>query len=115
MLLTTDPTSGKLVRETAPLDSQGLDTAISQAQAASLGWRELSFGERAEIMKKVAQYMRDHTEELAPLMTEEMGKPIKEARGEVAKAAWCAEHYADHAEQYLARQEIESDASLSYV
>ena len=115
MLLTTDPTSGKLVRETAPLDSQGLDTAISQAQAASLGWRELSFAERAEIMKKVAQYMRDHTEELAPLMTEEMGKPIKEARGEVAKAAWCAEHYAEHAEQYLARQVIESDATMSYV
>jgi succinate-semialdehyde dehydrogenase/glutarate-semialdehyde dehydrogenase len=48
-------------------------------------------------------------------MTEEMGKPIREARGEVEKAAWCAEHYAAHAEEYLAPQVIASDATRSYV
>lgn len=59
--------------------------------------------------------MRDDVERLAMLMTEEMGKPITEARGEVAKAAWAAEHYAEHAEGYLAPQEIGSDATRSYV
>ena len=115
MLMTTDPTTGKLTRQTAPLDSPGLDAAIGRAHSASREWRAMSFAERANVLRNVAQYLREHTEALAPLMTEEMGKPIKEARGEVAKAAWCAEHYAKHAEQYLARQVIESDATLSYV
>ena len=34
-------------------------------------------------------------------MTEEMGKPVKEAHGEVKKSAWCAEHYAEYAEAIL--------------
>src|SRR5699024_7442915 len=59
--------------------------------------------------------LREHVEELAPVMTEEMGKPITESRGEVNKAAWAAEHYADHAAEYLAVQHIASDASSSYV
>jgi len=44
-----------------------------------------------------------------------MGKPIKEARGEIEKCAWCAEHYAEHGERYLAPVEIESDATRSWV
>ena len=53
--------------------------------------------------------------ELAELMALEMGKPVKEGGPEVEKAAWCAEYYADHAEEYLAREVLPSDASLSYV
>ena len=49
------------------------------------------------------------------LMTEEMGKPIVEARGEIEKSASGCEHYADHAEQYLAPQDIPSDAKRSWV
>jgi succinate-semialdehyde dehydrogenase/glutarate-semialdehyde dehydrogenase len=48
-------------------------------------------------------------------MTEEMGKPIKEARGEVNKAAWAAEYYADNAEMHLAAEDIASDATHSFV
>ena len=48
-------------------------------------------------------------------MALEMGKPVKEGGPEVEKAAWCAEYYADHAEEYLAREVLPSDASLSYV
>jgi succinate-semialdehyde dehydrogenase/glutarate-semialdehyde dehydrogenase len=59
--------------------------------------------------------MRDDADRLGYLMTEEMGKPAGEARGEVEKSAWCAEHYADHAASYLATETIESDAARSYV
>ncbi|WP_292743549.1 aldehyde dehydrogenase family protein, partial [Methylophaga sp. UBA3595] len=53
--------------------------------------------------------------DLAQLMALEMGKPIREGVPEVEKAAFCAEFYADNAEKFLARDTIESDASLSYV
>jgi succinate-semialdehyde dehydrogenase/glutarate-semialdehyde dehydrogenase len=115
MLITTDPSTGKVIRETEPLNDAGIDNTIAQAQAAAEGWGVLSFAERARVLQAAADYMRTNVETLAPLMTEEMGKPIKEARGEVNKAAWCAEHYAAHAQRYLADESINSDAHHSYV
>jgi succinate-semialdehyde dehydrogenase/glutarate-semialdehyde dehydrogenase len=78
-------------------------------------WRDTSFEQRAELLKAVAKEMKDNLDEYALPMTEEMGKPINEARGEVAKAAWAAEHYAQNAEEYLKIEYIDSDASESYV
>lgn len=115
MLRVTNPSTGAVIDEVEPMDSAGLEAAIARSEQAYRSWRNTSFAERAEIMRKVAQLMRDDIEALAPLMTEEMGKPIKEARGEVLKAAWCAEHYAEYAEGYLATETLESDATHSYV
>ena len=115
MLQAIDPTTGKVINEVVPADEETMNQIMSSARNAFPQWKALSFAERGKVLRDAANYMREHVEELAPLMTEEMGKPIKEARGEVNKAAWCAEHYADHAEEYLAREVIESDATRSYV
>jgi len=115
MLKATDPTTGKTVREVAPDSDAVLAQKLSAAAGAFSDWGRLSFADRADVLRAAAANMRARVEDLAPLMTEEMGKPIREARGEVEKAAWCAEHYAAHAESYLAAQEIASDASRSYV
>src|SRR5690606_13259691 len=71
--------------------------------------------QRAEVLRAVAARLRANKTELAEMMAREMGKPVKEGGPEVEKSAWCAEHYADNAEDYLAREVLESDASLSYV
>lgn len=115
MLTATDPTTGRVVREVEPLDAEGVEAVLAAAEAARPAWERLGLAGRAEVLRAVAARLRERTEELAPLMTEEMGKPISEARGEVAKAAWCLEHYADHGAEYLADQVLESDASRSYV
>lgn len=115
MLTVTSPTSGKVIRELPAADADTIAFVMAQSQAAYTIWKVSSFGERASVLHKVAAYMRDHIETLAPLMTEEMGKPIKEARAEVIKAAWCADHYAEHAQAYLATDVIQSDAQRSYV
>ena len=115
MLKAVNPATGETVREVA-LDSEAdVNAKIEASLAAFHEWKAKSYAERAKLLKAVAAHMRKHVETLAPIMTEEMGKPIKEGRGEVEKSAWCAEHYADHAEGYLSRQVLESDASLSYV
>ncbi|HBO13467.1 MAG TPA: succinate-semialdehyde dehydrogenase, partial [Halieaceae bacterium] len=75
--------------------------ALAASHACFQDWRRASFAERGEVLRAVAKRLRDDVEQLAPLMTEEMGKPIREARGEVEKAAWAADHYAEHAEAYL--------------
>ena len=115
MLTVIDPTTGSELHTLPAADRDQLDATLGRAHDAFDGWRRRSFAERAEVLHAVATRMRDDIERLAPLMTEEMGKPITEARGEVNKAAWAAEHYAEHAESYLATDVIESDATSSYV
>lgn len=114
-LVATDPTNGKIISKTPPLDALHLEQVMGQAVAAFPAWQELTFAERGDLLLAVASYMRENVETLAPIMTLEMGKPIKEARAEVNKAALCAEHYARHAESYLATESINSDAQHSYV
>jgi succinate-semialdehyde dehydrogenase/glutarate-semialdehyde dehydrogenase len=115
MLTVTDPTTGKQLHEVAAATPEQVEDILARADTAYKSWRTRSFSERAKVLLTVAQKMRDDIERLAILMTEEMGKPIKEARAEVLKSAVCAEHYAEHAEQYLASETIASDATHSYV
>jgi succinate-semialdehyde dehydrogenase / glutarate-semialdehyde dehydrogenase len=115
MLTAIDPTTGEVVTEVPAADDATRDAIIGRAHDAFDGWRRTSFPDRAEVLRAVAQEMRDDIERLALLMTVEMGKPIIEARGEVTKAAWAADHYAEHAESYLATEVIASDATTSYV
>jgi len=115
MLTAIDPTTGTVIREVQPASAAEVEAILADAAAAFPAWRDTGFGERAELLRAVAAEMRRDVDALGALMTEEMGKPVREARGEVEKAAWCAEHYAEHAESYLSADVIESDASRSYV
>ena len=115
MLIATDPSTGEVVREVPAATPAEVDAALAAAEAARSAWRDRGIGGRADVLHAVAADLRARTDELAPLMTQEMGKPIAEAHGEVEKAAWCAEHYAEHAGAYLADEVIASDATRSYV
>ena len=114
-LTATDPTSGAVVRRVPAATPEQITATIDRAQTAFESWRTTSFEERSDVLRAVAAYMRDNVDELGMVMTEEMGKPMTESRGEVNKAAWAAEHYAEHAEAYLADDVIASDATSSYV
>ncbi|MDN6400481.1 MAG: aldehyde dehydrogenase family protein, partial [Brachybacterium sp.] len=114
-LTAIDPTTGRIVREVPAATPAEITEIIDRSQTAYATWKDTTLAERAEVLRRVGTYLREHTEELAPLMTEEMGKPIGEARGEVAKSAWAAEHYAEFGPEYLAEEHLASDATSSYV
>lgn len=115
MLTATNPYTGQPIKSYDALDEAGIKQRISAANIAFEQWRLQSLEQRKSVLKAVAASLRANKGLLAKLMAEEMGKPIKEGGPEVEKAAWCAEHYADYAEQYLANEELASDASSSYV
>ncbi len=115
MFIATNPTTGEELYRYALHTKHELESALVHAEDAFAKWRKTSFEERSATLRKAADYMREHEERFATLMTEEMGKPITEARGEVQKAIWCAEHYAEHGPTYLATVTLPSDATLSYV
>jgi len=115
MLTATNPFTGQTIDQYPTLNEEQLDRKIKDAHQAFQSWKSTTFAERAQVLKAVAVQLRKQKEELANLMAEEMGKPVKEGGPEVEKGAWCAEHYADNAERYLADEVLASDASLSYV
>jgi len=115
MLIATNPFNGVKLHELASLDEQAADTTIAAAHAAYEPWRKTSFAQRADVLRSVAAGLREKKSELAELMALEMGKPVKEGGPEVEKAAKCAEHFAEHAEEYLTKEVLPSDATLSYV
>tara|TARA_R110001592_G_scaffold963_1_gene5581 strand:+ start:5643 stop:7013 length:1371 start_codon:yes stop_codon:yes gene_type:complete len=115
VLVSTNPCTGKLIQQYPALASQEIAETIEKANTAFTLWRKTTFAERAAVLVKVAKALREAKPKLAELMAIEMGKPLKEGLAEVEKAAMCSEYYAEHAEQYLASEELPSDASLSFV
>lgn len=115
MLIATNPFNGKEVHRYPPMDEAQLSAAIDRATQAFKEWKLTDFATRAKLLKGVATRMRKDKDHLAKLMTIEMGKPITESYGEVEKAAWCAEHYAEYGAEYLQSIELPSDATNSYV
>ncbi|MGH8274350.1 MAG: NAD-dependent succinate-semialdehyde dehydrogenase [Gammaproteobacteria bacterium] len=110
-----NPATGKGIRNFDWHTSKDVERKLEAASNAFRVWREYSFEQRGACLKAVAERLRSERKQHAALMTEEMGKPVREALGEVEKTASCCEHYANHAAGYLANEVIESDATRSWV
>ncbi len=66
-------------------------------------------------MTKAGDILESEKNELAALMTTEMGKTLRSAVDEAAKCAWVCRYYAEHAERFLADEVIDTVASRSFV
>ena len=92
-----NPATGDLVGSVPCCGAAETRRAIDAAQAAFLRWRTQTAGERAKILKRWFELMMENKEDLARLMTLEQGKPLGEARGEIAYAASFIEWFAEEA------------------
>jgi len=92
-----------------------IERPLEIATSAARTWRGTSIGERGSLMTNAAAFLRQHRDELAKLITAEMGKPISEAESEIEKCAWSCEFYAEHADPMLADEPAPSGATESYV
>ncbi len=110
-----NPATGKTIRSYPATPKSEWQTAIVKAHAAHLAWRRSDFSTRSHAMRQAARILRDRAREFGRLMTEEMGKPIKDAIAEAQKCAVGCEFYADNAERFLARQIVEDGAKKSFV
>lgn len=110
-----NPATGQTVKIVETWNEMQLDQALAEVAAATPGWAARGFAERAAALHKVAAVLRSRRDELARIISLEMGKLIGEARGEIEKCAWVCEFYADHGAQFLADEIIESDAGRSLV
>lgn len=96
-----NPFSGEIMAEHEVLTNIQLNQKLKLAERAFKDWRNTSFQERANKMKKLANIFREKKEELGLLITNEMGKILSEAISEVEKSAGNCDFYADNAEKML--------------
>lgn len=110
-----NPATGEFIKSFPELNEEEISKIIDAGNETFLTWRETSFAERSKLMNEAAKVLRDKKNEYARGITTEMGKPIKQAVGEVEKCAWVCEYYAENAEKFLSKEFIETDAAESYV
>lgn len=82
-----DPSTEEVLADVANMDNRAALTALSNAVAVQRSWASTSPQQRADILMRAYTLMIESTEDLALLMTLEMGKPLTESRGEVTYAA----------------------------
>jgi acyl-CoA reductase-like NAD-dependent aldehyde dehydrogenase len=114
-IVTVDPaTEAELERYPVMSDTE-VHAILGSVGDAFPAWRDLPIARRGLLMHAAAQVLRGQVDDLAALITAEMGKPTGEARAEVEKCAMACDHFADQAPELLADQPAPSDASSSFV
>jgi acyl-CoA reductase-like NAD-dependent aldehyde dehydrogenase len=83
---TTNPATEEVIATVARSAAEDVDDAVTAARAAYPGWRLTPAPRRGEVLYAVARVLEERKEALARLMTQEMGKVISEARGDVQEA-----------------------------
>ena len=93
----TNPATGELIGAVPRLDAAQVRQAIAAANDAWPAWRRRTASERAAILARWHALVMDNQEDLARIMTAEQGKPLAEARGEIAYAASFIQWFAEEA------------------
>ena len=116
MVLTSqNPATGEVLKTYDTHNAHEVEAILAAVAQAAVHWRERDFAARAALLKRTAAVLRTRSADYARLITLEMGKPIKEARGEIEKCAWGCEFYADNAAAFLADEEVATDATRSLI
>lgn len=110
-----NPFTGELLAKFQEDSDAVLQNKIENAHVAFNQWRSEDLKARISYVLKVGELLKREINELALLITNEMGKPIKESMAEINKCAWLCNYYAENAEDFLRDEIIETDALKSYV
>ena len=97
-----NPNTGKLLKSYEHLTAAQLEKSLATAEATFQKWKHTSYAERAAVINKAAALMAAHVDDFAKLATQDMGKRIAEARGEVQFSADILAYYGKHAAAFLA-------------
>src|ERR1700745_3714048 len=108
MYAVVNPATGETVKEYPTITDDELRDAIARADKAHREWSTAaSVADRASLPGRVGELHAERGKELAEIIVREMGKPVGQARGEVAFCASIYEFYADNAEALMADEPIE--------
>ncbi|RSS40579.1 NAD-dependent succinate-semialdehyde dehydrogenase [Streptomyces sp. WAC08241] len=112
---TVSPYTGETLAEFPVIEGEEVDSLLETAGHAFEAWRRRPIADRAAVLGRAAGLMRERKEPLARLLTEEMGKLIAEARGEVDLAASILSYYAEHGPGFAANEPLDVEEGEAYL
>ncbi|MFA1236761.1 NAD-dependent succinate-semialdehyde dehydrogenase [Serratia odorifera] len=113
---TINPFNNQLIKAYTPHSDQQIEQALAQADALYHStWAKGEIEQRLPVLHKLADLIDSRQEALAKIASVEMGKLIKQSRGEVALCAQIARYYAEHAKQFLAPVRYDSSLGEAWV
>ena len=95
----TNPANGQNIAEVADFGSDGISAAIDAAEAAGPAWAARTAKDRAGILRRWYDLCIEHADDLAAILTTEMGKPLAEAKGEILYGSSFIEWFAEEAKR----------------
>jgi succinate-semialdehyde dehydrogenase/glutarate-semialdehyde dehydrogenase len=98
---TVNPATGETVREFPTLDDAGVEQALARVASGFATWRATSVADRAAVLTRVAALYDERADELARTISLEMGKPVRQAGGEVKLSSMIYAYYAEQGPKLL--------------
>jgi acyl-CoA reductase-like NAD-dependent aldehyde dehydrogenase len=112
---TINPATGETIRSYNVMGPEEIKHIANDARNAFPKWRNVDLSERAVYMRKLGRIMRKNKDQYAKLITEEMGKPIRQSIAEIDKCAWVCDYYSEHAEAFLRDELVPTEFRKSFV
>jgi len=110
-----NPATGEKLKDFSAFNDAEIEKRLSRAERAFLRYRRQPFAKRAQLMMTVAPLLHAEKDELARIVTLEMGKLFRAATEEVEKCARACRFYAENGERFLEDEAAQTDAARSYV
>lgn len=115
MIQTINPYNNQVIASYAIQSKEAVNTVINQSHEYQKVWSQFSFEERGTVLKKWAEVLNNHKEELAYLAAVEMGKPLSQGVAEVDKCIRTIKYYADETNALIADELVLTEAKKSYI
>ena len=109
-IATINPATGQTVKTFDEMSEADVERCLAAAVATHASYRLTSFDDRARWMRRAAEILDEEQDQVAAMMTTEMGKTLAAAKQEVAKCATACRYYADHAAEFLADEPADAKA-----
>lgn len=110
---TINPTTEDIIAEYTYLKPKAIDAALEQASLTQQSWAKEPIQMRIKKLMSLKLILSQRLEELAQLMTKELGKPITQSRAEISKCGLLCDYYAENAEAFLTPDTIPTEYQLS--
>lgn len=115
MYTVTNPATGREESRHATATDAEIELILGRSEAAARDVAGTDPGRRFAVLRRIADLHDERRDELAALITTEVGKPIRQARGEIGLVASIYRYYADHAARFLADEPIEVGSGSAVV
>jgi len=113
--LSINPFAHEVLANYDTVSYQSTFSHLHEAKNAQIVWKDVPNLQKAQLLTKVAEILEANVDKYALLITNEMGKLLKESKAEIMKCAACLRYYAENGADFLAHKPVKNAASVSMV